>query len=119
MALSAVSVAIMALSAVSVAIMALSAVSVAIMALSAVSVAEVVEIAVRKVGISLKVEQKQCIEAVLQRKDVFVTLPTDFGKSMIFHLPFCCWCFRAYTTSPLVVVVAPIVSLMEDQIAKV
>ena len=54
--------------AVSVAIMALSAVSVAIMALSAVSVAELVEIVVRKVGIRLKVEQKQCIEAVLQRK---------------------------------------------------
>ena len=90
------------------------------MALSTVSVAELVEIAVRKVGISLKVEQKQCIEAVLQRKDVFVTLPTGFGKSMIFHLlPLCCRCFRAYTTSPLVVVVAPLVSLMEDQIAKV
>ena len=78
------------------------------------------EIAVRKVGISLTVEQKQCIEAVLQRKDVFVTLPTGFGKSMIFHLlPLCCQCFQAYTTSPLVVVVAPIISLMEDQIAEV
>ena len=111
MALSAVSVAIMALSAVSVAIMAcavsvaimaLSTVSVAIMALSAVSVAELVEIAVRKVGISLKVEQKQCIEAVLQRKDIFVTLPTGFGKSVIFHLlPLCCRCFpRLYYVYP-------------------
>ena len=97
--------------------MALSAVSVAIMALSTVSVAELVEIVVRKVGISLKVEQKQCIEAVLQRKDVF---PTGFGKSVIFHLlPLCCRCFQGYTTSPLEIVVAPIVSLMEDQIADV
>ena len=56
------------------------------MASSAVSVAESVEIAARKVGISLKVEQKQCIEDVLQRKDVFVTLPTGFGESMTFYL---------------------------------
>ena len=42
------------------------------MASSAVSVAESVEIAARKVGISLKVEQKRCIEDVLQRKNCHI-----------------------------------------------
>ena len=34
----------------------------------------------------LKDEQKKCIAALLQKKDVLGLLPTGFGKSLIFQL---------------------------------
>ena len=34
----------------------------------------------------LKDEQKKCISALLQKKDVLGLLPTGFGKSLIFQL---------------------------------
>ena len=72
-----------------------------------------------KVRVELKEHQRRSIEAVLGGKDVFVTLPTGYGKSMIFHpLPLCAR-YLGLSKSPLVIVVAPLLSLMEDQIAKI
>ena len=49
----------------------------------------------------------------------FVTLPTGYGKSMIFHLLPLCARYLGLSKSPLVIVVAPLHSLIEDQIAKI
>jgi len=35
---------------------------------------------------SLKAEQKQAVVGIFNRKDVMATLPTGFGKSVIFEL---------------------------------
>jgi bloom syndrome protein len=54
--------------------------------------------------------QLEAINAVMNRNDVFVVLPTGGGKSLIFQLP-------ALTRSGLTVVVMPLVSLIKDQVS--
>ena len=66
---------------------------------------------------ALNEHQKVAIQKiVIQKKDVFVNLPTGFGKSLIYEaLPL----MFDYTTELLghiVHVVSPLVSLMEDQV---
>ena len=72
-----------------------------------------------EVSVELKDHQRSSIEAVLKRKDVFVTLPTGYGKSMIFHLLPLCSRHLGLSESPLIIVVAPLLSLMEDQIGRI
>ena len=61
---------------------------------------------------SLKPEQKECI---FDGKDVFVWLPTGFGKSICYEvLPFI-FDKNLGTDNSLVIVVSPLVSLMVDQ----
>ena len=66
---------------------------------------------------SLNDHQKSAIrKIVFQSKDVFVNLPTGFGKSLIYQaLPLA---FNHTTKHPghIVVVVSPLVSLMEVQV---
>ena len=78
-----------------------------------------IDAACLELGVELKNHQRDSIEAVLKGKDVFVTLPTGYGKSMIFHLLPVCACYLRRLKSPLVIVVAPLLSLMEDQISKI
>lgn len=53
--------------------------------------------------------QKECIEAALQRRDVFCLMPTGGGKSVVYQLPaFCC--------PGLAVVFSPLLSLIQDQV---
>lgn len=65
----------------------------------------------------LNVHQKDAITSILKKKvDVFVSLPTGYGKSVIYQaLPFA---FDEYTRKPghIVVVISPLVALIEDQI---
>ena len=66
---------------------------------------------------ALNEHQKVAIQKiVMQKKDVFVNLPTGFGKSLIYEaLPH----MFDYTTElpgHIVIVVSPLVSLMEDQV---
>ena len=72
--------------------------------------------ALRRVGypsMTLKPEQKDCVQCIYEGKDVFVWLPTGFGKTVCFDvLPFM---FEGRVGS-LVVVVSPLVSLMIDQV---
>lgn len=71
-------------------------------------------------GFDLKEEQKLAIRAVYERKDVFVWLPTGFGKSVCFQtLPFL-FDYKLGMVGTLrksvVLVIVPLVALMIDQV---
>ena len=75
----------------------------------------------------IKSEQQQAVEAILLGRDAFVSLPTGFGKSLSFQLlPFCAeFLLQSSSCStiareelPLVLVVAPLTALMQDQVMK-
>ncbi len=75
--------------------------------------------ALDKVGrpnIALKPEQRECIEHIYVGKDVFVWLPTGFGKSLCYEvLPFV-FDYKLGRQDSLVIVVSPLISLMADQV---
>ena len=65
---------------------------------------------------TLKPEQKDCVQYVYEGKDVFVCLPTGFGKTVYFEvLPFM-FDMKLGKVGSLVVVVSPLVSLMIHQV---
>ena len=65
----------------------------------------------------LKPEQDQAVKAILAKKDVLAVLPTGFGKSVIFQeftrrkMIECDGCV-------VVLVISPLNSIIEDQLAK-
>ena len=68
----------------------------------------------------LKPEQRSVIESVCNGKDTFVWLPTGFGKSICYQtLPFVFdqTSRKCAAGGSVVVVVSPLISLMEDQVA--
>ena len=68
-------------------------------------------------NISLKDEQKCSIRAAFSGKDVFVCLPTGFGKSLCYQvLPFTFDHKAGLLGRNVVVVVSPLKALMADQI---
>ena len=75
-----------------------------------------------KDGVPMKDEQKQAIQAVYEGKDVFVWLPTGYGKSVCYEcLPLLYDMkldrnLNEYERS-VVLVVSPLVSLMVDQVS--
>lgn len=58
---------------------------------------------------SFRMGQREIIQDILRKKNVFATLPTGAGKSICYLLP-------GYVGSGSVVIVSPLLSLMEDQI---
>ena len=73
----------------------------------------------------IKPEQLTVIESLLKGNDVFVSMSTGFGKSLVYQLlPFCSesllrFCNSSQTsTSAVVVIVSPLISLMHDQVSK-
>ena len=75
-------------------------------------------------SLSPKEEQKLVIRAAYDGKDVFVWLPTGFGKSLCFQaLPFVFDCKRSLVSADVesrsaVIVVAPLVALMVEQVQR-
>ena len=72
---------------------------------------------------SLKPEQLSAIDAILRGRDTIVSVPTGFGKSLVYQvLPFCAdWLTGRVTristsSKPVVMVVSPLLSLMHDQV---
>ncbi|XP_068757874.1 uncharacterized protein [Montipora capricornis] len=66
---------------------------------------------------SLNEHQKVAIkEVVTQKKDVFVNLPTGFGKSLIYEALPLMFKYAAKLPGHIVIVVSPLVSPMENQV---
>jgi superfamily II DNA helicase RecQ len=78
-----------------------------------------ISLALQQVGcpsVTLKAEQRACIKSVYDGKDVFLWLPTGFGKSLCYEvLPFVLG-RKLDRKNCLVIVVSPLVSLMNDQV---
>ena len=72
-----------------------------------------------------KPEQKEASINILEGKDVFVSVPTGYGKSAIFQiLPTCAEKLLTMIESndirhPAVLVISPLVSLITDQVKEV
>lgn len=68
--------------------------------------------------VCLKEEQRAAIKAVYQGRDVFVCLPTGYGKSLCYQtLPFVIDYGRSgEARNSAVLVVSPLIALMEDQV---
>ena len=64
---------------------------------------------------TIKAEQYEALEAVISGRDVIAILPTGFGKSLIFQL----FCDVKLASNPntCIFVVAPLKSIVEDQIS--
>ena len=77
-----------------------------------------VESAVFSLGYpSIKPEQERVITEFVSGKDVFVCLPTGFGKSLCFTaLPIVFDLIRSPSDPSIVVVISPLNSLMSDQV---
>ena len=63
-------------------------------------------------------EQEQCIRACLEKGNIFVNLPTGFGKSLVFQcLPIVADIIHMRDRgSSVLMVISPLKSLMDDQI---
>ena len=72
----------------------------------------------------VKPVQAEAVQAALQGKDVLVTVPTGYGKSLIYQMLPLCASFlletlgKSVPTAPLVLVVSPLIALMQDQAKK-
>lgn len=78
----------------------------------------VVSVVVRSLGYdAVKPEQERALLSFLRGHDVFVSLPTGYGKSLCYAaLPAA---FDAVRDGPksIVIVISPLISLMKDQVA--
>ena len=70
---------------------------------------------------SLKREQLQAIQAFMSGQDVFVSLPTGFGKSLCFGILPRLYDLKKFGTiekkESIVIVVSPLKALMEDHVS--
>ena len=73
-------------------------------------------------SITPKPEQRKAIHSIYRGRDVFVWLPTGFGKSLCYEvLPFVMdhKLSRIDAKSSLVLVVSPLIALMTDQVCSI
>lgn len=61
-------------------------------------------------------QQRSALEAFLRGHDVFVNLPTGFGKSLIFQAAPFCWDFLRQSAGSIAIVISPLTALMHDQL---
>ena len=94
-------------------------VGVKLMATIALLLSEVARTAAANLGYtSIKPEQESAIVSFLQGNDVFVSLPTGYGKSLCYAaFPYAFDQLRASSHPSIVIVVSPLIALMKDQVA--
>ena len=68
------------------------------------------------IGYELKKEQTETIYSVLSGSDVLVVLPTSFDKSMIYQALLWLSVYLGQRTSPIVLVISPLVAQMKNQV---
>ena len=73
--------------------------------------------ALAKVGCSsITLKQKECVDNIVAGRDVFLWLPTGFGKSICYEvLPFV-FNRKLQRDNCLVLIISPLISLMIDQV---
>lgn len=72
-----------------------------------------------KVNPAIKVRPKQlaAIKSILSGTDTLAILPTSYGKSMIFRLlPAVCKALDSHPNNAIVIVIAPLISIVVDQV---
>ena len=77
--------------------------------------------AVSKFGYGqVKEQQKDAIVSFVSNKDIFVSLPTGFGKSLCYQcLPVLFDCLRGHNQpTSIIVVVTPLVASMKEQVSQ-
>ena len=73
---------------------------------------------IRELHKYIVVYQREAIMQIVEKTDVFISLPTGFGKYRIYQaLPLVCDTLCG-TTEHIVVVVSPLANLMKDQVDK-
>ena len=76
--------------------------------------------AAHSLGYVLKPEQRTCIFQSASGSDVFVSLPTGYGKSLCYTLlPPVFDFLRGVKEKSIVLVVSPLLALMKDQVASI
>ena len=64
-------------------------------------------------------QEDALVQYVCKRRDVFVNLPTGYGKSMIFQMaPFIASKLSNFSPDSIIVVISPLVALMKDQVSR-
>ena len=79
-----------------------------------------IQVALEQVGcpsLVLKPEQVECINNISEGKDVFLWLPTGFGKSLCYELLPFVFDYRYGKRNSAVIVISPLISLMVDQVS--
>ena len=70
-----------------------------------------------KLQLTFYSEQREAIENFITGHDLFVALPTSFGKSLIFQsMPLISDYLRHQATGSIALVISPLISLTEDQV---
>ena len=75
-------------------------------------------------SVVLKPKQVLCLEAAFLGKDLLAVLPTGYGKSIVFHLLYSLLAEKKRRSgtqgkNPVVIVVFPLNSLIQDQVQKI
>jgi superfamily II DNA helicase RecQ len=65
---------------------------------------------------TLKQEQEEALFNFVSKRDVFVNLPTGFGKSLIYQMAPMVVKQLGLCINPIILVISPLVSLMQDQV---
>ena len=65
---------------------------------------------------TLKKEQEEALFNFVCKRDVFVNLPTGFGKSLIYQMAPMVVKELGLCINPIIIVISPLVSLMQDQV---
>jgi len=85
---------------------------------STLDIDKALDVASRRMGYERFPKQREAVEAFISGRDVFVGLPTSYGKSFCYGcLPIVFNCLRGHTSS-IVVVVTPLVAIMKEKAEK-